>query len=813
MADQQINELNSGTPVTPNSGDLVVLQRGEGVNSYKPTTIDKLKTTTSTAIFGIVDGVGQEPNTFPSVPAAITAGKSVVHYTATAQMTTSISQTGDLIIYISPNATPNFADDVVIDTNGHALTIFGDQLESPSIAWNTASGNFILNASDDKPVNIRNVNFARRVPETPVAGTGIVSGAYLVIENVNVDGGNESNTGITVTGTKSTLTNVTFTTNGTADVNLLNASAGRLNNVRFIAAHAVVGDIATIGANCNTSDISVGGDQDANISLASSVNSITQESGASLSVTVSANNACINRIQANALTFAASVHNASVNNLILNDLNFANDNSNNGIKITNLELQNNTTLYGSNLHMTNANFLGGFTTPSESTGSLVNCTSSAEPVYNGLRHSRAGNSPIVGNDYALPSVGPDKDYENLGEALAAGQLYLDLQGNTTETADITAPGNVYIRNEGQYSINLGAYNLNMGANSIYALSGFLFFVFSYGATKTALTGSASTINSRRLLIYNQSTAANAHAINATPGAGVELHCESVFYQVTGNFSSQLLGVNGASYINEMTVFGVGALANTDKVLELTGQAQIERLLWTPGFSQSGNTLTIGSQAKVGRVLLTDPGGTAPYNFYMSLSGQLCSIEKANGFSDVVNTNISLEAKNAILKNADVEGGTVTVASVNGTYIDNVIASTIVVAGGDDNRINNCQVQSAITDSGTRTRITNVYESNNDYWMYGTAWQLRSSAGTAVTLQFGQFLLSDTTANNQDVNLPSAALCAGYGIIVKKKSASNQVDLIPDGAETIDGAASLSLTADNQLAYLVSDGSNWETLIS
>lgn len=74
---------------------------------------------------------------------------------------------------------------------------------------------------------------------------------------------------------------------------------------------------------------------------------------------------------------------------------------------------------------------------------------------------------------------------------------------------------------------------------------------------------------------------------------------------------------------------------------------------------------------------------------------------------------------------------------------------------------------------------------------------------------------DTTGGNILVNLPSAAgefiYDNGLGrvFIIKRITAGvNTLDITPDGAETIDGAASYSLTGQYDFVVLQSDGANW-----
>lgn len=70
------------------------------------------------------------------------------------------------------------------------------------------------------------------------------------------------------------------------------------------------------------------------------------------------------------------------------------------------------------------------------------------------------------------------------------------------------------------------------------------------------------------------------------------------------------------------------------------------------------------------------------------------------------------------------------------------------------------------------------------------------------------LICNTAGGSITVNLPAAASHAGRIYVIKKTSASNTVTVDPNGAETVDGSATLSWTTNYQSYNLVSDGSNW-----
>ena len=75
-----------------------------------------------------------------------------------------------------------------------------------------------------------------------------------------------------------------------------------------------------------------------------------------------------------------------------------------------------------------------------------------------------------------------------------------------------------------------------------------------------------------------------------------------------------------------------------------------------------------------------------------------------------------------------------------------------------------------------------------------------------------FLRGNATAGAITVNLPTAVGRAGAMYIVKKSDASaNAVTVTPNGAETIDGAATFPLPAQWDAVMVQSDGTNWMVL--
>ena len=74
------------------------------------------------------------------------------------------------------------------------------------------------------------------------------------------------------------------------------------------------------------------------------------------------------------------------------------------------------------------------------------------------------------------------------------------------------------------------------------------------------------------------------------------------------------------------------------------------------------------------------------------------------------------------------------------------------------------------------------------------------------------VLADATSGDVTITLQTAAGRKRRRVIVKKTdSSSNLVVIKPNGSETIDGASTISLTQENAVREMVSDGTNWRLI--
>jgi len=90
---------------------------------------------------------------------------------------------------------------------------------------------------------------------------------------------------------------------------------------------------------------------------------------------------------------------------------------------------------------------------------------------------------------------------------------------------------------------------------------------------------------------------------------------------------------------------------------------------------------------------------------------------------------------------------------------------------------------------------------------------KSASFTVQTTEFGQIYLCNATSAAIIATLPSAATAGnGFKVAFKKTdSSANAVTLTPNGADTIDGAATYALTTQYSSVVVVSNGSVWSVI--
>lgn len=88
----------------------------------------------------------------------------------------------------------------------------------------------------------------------------------------------------------------------------------------------------------------------------------------------------------------------------------------------------------------------------------------------------------------------------------------------------------------------------------------------------------------------------------------------------------------------------------------------------------------------------------------------------------------------------------------------------------------------------------------------------STNKTLALVDFGRLYDVDTSGGTRTVTLPSAAAPVdGWQVAVRKAAAGNTLTIATEGAETIDGAGTKSLSKNGQAILLRANGTNWVSI--
>ena len=99
----------------------------------------------------------------------------------------------------------------------------------------------------------------------------------------------------------------------------------------------------------------------------------------------------------------------------------------------------------------------------------------------------------------------------------------------------------------------------------------------------------------------------------------------------------------------------------------------------------------------------------------------------------------------------------------------------------------------------------------DYLAGGGATRgaIRSITATGSIVSGDYAILANSTSGAITINLPTAAILAGRIFVFKRVNAgANNVVIDPAASETIDGAATYTLSAQWASVTIISDGTNW-----
>lgn len=122
-------------------------------------------------------------------------------------------------------------------------------------------------------------------------------------------------------------------------------------------------------------------------------------------------------------------------------------------------------------------------------------------------------------------------------------------------------------------------------------------------------------------------------------------------------------------------------------------------------------------------------------------------------------------------------------------------------------------------SGSASRDTNLYRNaanelkTDDTFNIGGGQINASVVKTAdYTLTSTDYVVyADTGLNSITLTLPTAVGRNGQAYIIKKRALANTMNINTTSSQTIDGAASLAITAQYTVIKVISDGANWNIL--
>ncbi len=279
---------------------------------------------------------------------------------------------------------------------------------------------------------------------------------------------------------------------------------------------------------------------------------------------------------------------------------------------------------------------------------------------------------------------------------------------------------------------------------------------------------------------------------------------------SGQFGTAIYEYNSGTYIRTVASYSTTYSADTEYnfKVEAVGTT-IRAKVWTvgggePGWQASG----VDATHTAGRVGVAN----SPYNSSDNDGVQFDDISITS--SDIITTvtpgtgAVAIAGYNPTVGTITVVSagiGAITVAGYNlelSTKID--VGTGAVVIAGHSATISADQPQTAtlwfkFKDADGAVKSYNI----------GRRPSLQSITTSGFAEVNDDIVLCDATAGEITLQLPQAAGRGGFIYWIKKTDASaNAVVVTPLGADTIDGAATQSLSLQHEVISIVSDGSDW-----
>lgn len=286
---------------------------------------------------------------------------------------------------------------------------------------------------------------------------------------------------------------------------------------------------------------------------------------------------------------------------------------------------------------------------------------------------------------------------------------------------------------------------------------------------------------------------------------------------SGNRNLMNLRVGNVSKvrINDSGKVLIGVSASTGQTLQLNGTARLDLGSDATGdvfYRASTGTLTRLALGTSGYALLSNgtiPAWTNLDNNYFKLNGNSFGGNATFGTNDNFPLLFELNGSNVGSWSNATPGGSFLVGA---TVFDVTSGMRLQVNGGI--KATNATYSTGGFKYIVHNSTTSNYENTTTLPLLDTRIKRRQIADANTTISATDYILEWTTLTaNRTATLPNANTMTEQVFYVKNRTnnALNSIVVTASGGQTIDGAATFSVTGEYKCVGFYSDGSNWWTL--